>query len=211
MLVPVTHLVGAGYNAGLTATTYALQPDAYAGAGFTSPSGRPIGGLKLGQDEAYRMVATAQRARYSQGPPALMAASESGYVPHQPGQALSVGQLAGRYMSLNGLGKEDTVQVLAPPPPFHYWGPHFTSEEAAKTFCKAGGPHDHHPWCMVAAAQAEKGRVLTSGEEFALLATLSKPPGGMVTTEVPVIEQKGLPWVLLGIAALLMVMPAFRR
>jgi len=76
MLVPLQQVVGTGYNAGLTATTLAFQPDAYAGAGFTSPSGRPIGGMKLGKDVAYRMVATAQAARYSNGPPALGAASE---------------------------------------------------------------------------------------------------------------------------------------
>jgi hypothetical protein len=81
MLVPITESVGTGYNAGLTATAFAQQPDAYAGAGFTSPSGLPIGGLKLGADEAYRMVALAQSRRYSRGPAALGAASEEGYVP----------------------------------------------------------------------------------------------------------------------------------
>jgi hypothetical protein len=76
MLVPLTQVIGTGYNAGLTATTLAFQPDAYAGGGFTSPSGRPVGGLKLGKDVAYRMVATAQNNRYRNGPPALGAASE---------------------------------------------------------------------------------------------------------------------------------------
>jgi len=76
MLVPLTQVIGTGYNAGLTATTLAFQPDAYAGGGFTSPSGRPVGGLKLGKDVAYRMVATAQNNRYRNGPPALGCASE---------------------------------------------------------------------------------------------------------------------------------------
>lgn len=81
MLVPLQQVVGSGYNAGLTATTFAVaQPDQMVGAGFTSPSGIPIGGLKLGNDLAYRMVATAQNNRYRNGPPALGATSETGYV-----------------------------------------------------------------------------------------------------------------------------------
>ena len=87
MLVPLQQVVGSGYNAGLTATTFAIaQPDQFVGAGYTSPSGRPIGGLKIGFDTVYNMVATDQGNRYRIGRAALAAASEpppggTGYVP----------------------------------------------------------------------------------------------------------------------------------
>lgn len=80
MLVPLQQVVGTGYNAGLTATAFTVQPDYYVGAGYTSPSGRPIGGLKVGRDVIAAQALANNRARYTQGPLALGAASEAGYV-----------------------------------------------------------------------------------------------------------------------------------
>ena len=77
MLVPIENVVGTGYNAGLTATTF-VQPDSYAGAGYTSPSGQRIGGQKLGVDMAARMLA--HQGRYQRGPVAGANVGELGYV-----------------------------------------------------------------------------------------------------------------------------------
>jgi hypothetical protein len=114
-------------------------------------------------------------------------------------------QLAGRYTTMNGLGQQ----------PFAYWSPFFSSEAEAKEFCKTGTPNDHHPRCMAAAAQGEVGHAPLTPEEVARLPPdvqalfLPKSPGGMVMTTV-VEEQKSLPWVLLGIVALMIAWPALR-
>jgi len=81
MLIPSESTVGSGYNVGLTATALCQQPDAWAGGGYTSPSGRPVSGLKIGFDEAWDRTAADQRSRYLAGPPALGALSESGHFP----------------------------------------------------------------------------------------------------------------------------------
>lgn len=122
-------------------------------------------------------------------------------------------QLAGRYTTMNGLGQQPEppktddewqrlVATLAKPPSSNCATMQYPCPDGYRN-CSDLTWLDY--MSSVAPTDLPFGKNTASCEPVPGF----KPPGGMVTTQ-PLGEQKSLPWVLLGIVALMIAWPALR-